>query len=61
MNKDTLQGLVTVHNLLYGMTVTGDAVIPMAQAITILEGIIKKNAASMDADAHAETEEVPNE
>lgn len=54
MDRDTLQALVNAHNILYGITVVGDAVIPMAQVITLLRGVIEAEASKQSETTQAE-------
>ena len=61
MAKETLRKLVDVHNILFNITVTGDAVIPMAQALVLLQDVIGSvsnvlKAHGEDADAAANNE-----
>lgn len=58
MNTETFNKLVTVHNTLYQMNVSGDQTIPVAQCILSLQDIIgqaQKELMPMDGQ---ETEEV---
>lgn len=55
MNKETLQRLMGVHNILFGMSVTGDAVVPMAQVLMTLSGVIGEMAGELqETDAPAD-------
>lgn len=47
MQKEILQRLMGVHNMLFGMSVTGDAVVPMAQALMTLSGVIGELAGEL--------------
>lgn len=54
MNKETLQKLVSIHNTLYNMTVTGDAVISMARALTLLQSILGPEMVKLNSETPAE-------
>lgn len=60
MNKETLQRLMGVHNMLFGMSVTGDAVVPMAQALMTLSGVIGEMAGELQG-ADVPTDETQND
>lgn len=40
MTKENLQDLIDVHNILYNSPVVGNSIVPMAQAILKLRGVI---------------------
>lgn len=41
MTKEHLQNLVDVHNILYSFSVSGQAIIPMAQVLVTLQNVIR--------------------
>ena len=55
MNKEALQDLIKVHNILYNLPVVGAAVVPMEQVLTTLQRIIH----DADSDIH-DSENVVN-
>lgn len=60
MNKETLQQLIGIHNILFNMSVTGDAVVPMAQALITLNGVIGELATELQGP-DVPTDETPND
>lgn len=60
MTKEILQRLMGVHNMLFGMSVTGDAVVPMAQALMTLSGVISEMAGEMQ-EHDTTTDETQND
>lgn len=54
MDKETFQKLVSIYNMLYNMTVVGDAVIPMARALTLLQSILGPEMVKANEENHAE-------
>lgn len=66
MQKEILQRLMGVHNMLFGMSVAGDAVVPMAQVLMTLNGVIGEMAQALGAEipasqSDADTEEAAHE
>lgn len=59
MNKETLQTLIEVHNILYGFPVQGEGVIPMAQVLATLQNTIQNIGAELadSADTEADVED----
>lgn len=47
MNQETLQRLISAHNTLFSLSVTGDAIVPVAQVLLTLNGVICDMAEEM--------------
>ncbi len=58
MKKEHLQNLVDVHNILYNSPVVGESVVPMAQAILKLQGVIKALSNELSTETKEETANV---
>lgn len=58
MTKENLQDLIDVHNILYNSQVVGNSIVPMAQAILKLQGVIGALSTELSTETKEESTNV---